>query len=165
MQMLHGGMLIAAAAGLLAGGAMRVDPYAPGDRPRGPQQIYSMPVEYGVHEAYGYTEADFRVGPTPDYVVGTDWLPGGRYDRPAPAASFIDEGLEAIRARLYAKYEIPAYEPPPAPPPPTPLQAEAAADSASEHVEIVLANHQTGGQVNDATHWSDPDAQVSEPAS
>lgn len=157
MQVLYAGMAVAAALGLTTGGVMRVDPYAPGDRPRGPQQIFSQPQAYGVHDAFAYTGAVSASNPYADYVIGTDWLPGGRYDRPYRVEAFRDESIEEMKARLYAKYDIPNFEPPP-------LETEPAPDRTGKEAQIVLADHQAGGQVNDASHWSNPDALVSEPA-
>jgi hypothetical protein len=171
MQTLYGGMVIAAAVGVLAGGAVRVDPYQLGDRPRGPQQIFSMPTEWGSQEVLGYASIEYPSGPFADHVIGTDWLPGGRHDRPYGGAAwnytadaFEIEDIETMKARLYAKYDIPLFPDPPAPPPAEAyLDAEPLPDRAAEVPQIVLADYQGRGQVYDLAHGSDPGAEVSEP--
>ena len=88
MNILYGGMAVAALAGAIAGSGIKYDPNALPDRPRGPQQIYSQAQDYSYSEIYGYAPIVYREGSVPDYVVGTDWLPGGRHSLPPLEAMF-----------------------------------------------------------------------------
>lgn len=71
--MLYQGIAAASAAGLLLGGAIK-----PTLReiagPDGPQMLAGISGDRVYRD--GYSEADFASwsGPTPDYVIGTDWL-------------------------------------------------------------------------------------------
>jgi hypothetical protein len=162
MQVLYAGMAVAAAIGALAGAGMQVDPYQLGDRPNGPQQIYSMPVEYGHHEAWAYSMIEFPSGPYADFVIGTDWLPGGRHDRPIQVsyAPYDPSDFELTKVDYYLDdLDIPS---PPAPPP-LELEAKAATDAAQEAVEIVRADHQAGSEVDDLAHGPDEAAFVGKP--
>lgn len=170
MQTLYAGMAIAAAAGALFGGAMQSNAFQANDRPRGPQQIYSMPNEYGEEEAYAYSTIEFRSGPYADFVIGTDWLPGGRHDRARQYAltSYTEpEAYEPVKVSLYSDYEMPT----PSPATYQPLryeygsvaEAKSAADAATEAVEIAPVDDEAGGQIYDLAHRADEQAFVEEP--
>ncbi len=169
MQTVYQGMVIAAAMGALTGGTIQVQHYFPGDRPGGPQQIYSVPGVHGDQEAYGYTAITFPSGPFADFVIGRDWLPGGRHDRAAQQASYtlpVYEPLPVDEADLFKKYGIWDYAAVAATPAPAPVasSAQAATDHAREAVEVIRIDSEGGGQIDDLAHRSDPGAQVSEPA-
>lgn len=172
MQVLYAGMAIAAAAGALFGGTMQSNAFMPNDRPGGPQQIYSMPNEYGEEEAYAYSTIEFRSGPYADYVIGSDWLPGGRHDtaRMYALASFPEpEAYEPTKVSLYEDYVMPT----PSPATYQPLryqyeygsvsQAKSAADAATEAVEVAPVDDEAGGQVYDLAHRTDEQAFFEEP--
>jgi hypothetical protein len=161
MNTVYGGMLIAVAAGGLLGGALQYDPFSLGDTPRGPQQILSQPRTAPSSEVYDYPSPPFVSGVVPDYVVGTDWVPGGRRTAPLTAAVFDLPPYEPPPpyAGQYA-YEEPAYAPPIAElPRPDPVT-----ESAGEIAQIALADRQGGGQIDDLAHRPDPGALIGEPA-
>ena len=170
MKTLFAGIAGAVVIGALSGGALRADPYQLGDRPRGPQQIYSLPTEEGYHEAFGYAAIEFPSGPFADFIIGTDWLPGGRHSQPVVtyAATYELEDYDTMRERLYAKYLAPYFpdfpDPPPAPAAELAIESEPAANSASEPVEIVFADDEARRQVDDLAHRTDEAALFHEPA-
>jgi len=165
MQTIYGGMLIAAAVGAITGGVIKVAPDYAGDRPLGPQQIYSQPRLYSGGESSAYGAIKYPSGAFADFVIGTDWLPGGRYNRPIEVAyAPIYEPYAPDMAALEAKYRISVDLPSPPPRETLDVQAESAADRGREAVDVIPVNSEGGGQVYDLAHGSDPDALVSEPS-
>lgn len=153
-QSLLAGIGIAVAVGAFAGGAIQVDAQQMWDRPGGPQQIYSMPEEYG-EEAYAYSTVEFPSGPFADYVVGSDWMPGGRHNRPYQTA-YGPEAFELSRVNYYVDdLDVPA--------PPSGIEAKSAAQAAQQAVEITLADRQAGRQIDNLAHGTDEAPLLDEP--
>ncbi len=148
------GIGIAVAVGAFAGGVMQVDAQQMWDRPGGPQQIYSMPEEYG-EEAYAYSTIEFPSGPFADYVVGSDWMPGGRHNR-AYQTAYGPEAFELSRANYSADdREIPA--------PLSGVEAKSAAQAGEEAVEITFADRQARRQIDNLAHGADEATLLNEP--
>ena len=143
---LYIGMAAAAVSGILLGNVLRIHPYTFYENDGGPQQVYSKARDYVSNDAEG--QILYRPGSVPGYVVGTDWLPGGRHNRPV-------------------EIEVAAIEPAPqADVPPQFIQAstaEPAPDRAGELPKISLADHQGGGQIDYLAHRADEDAVLGEP--
>ena len=160
MNTVYGGMLIAVASGALLGGALQYDPRGLDDTPRGPQQILSQDSDAVSSEVFGYSDAPIASGVVPDYVIGTDWIPGGRRSQPLTAATF----------------DLPPYEPPPPyqgqyvyeePDYARPIddlpRLDAVIDRAGQSAQIAIVHHQGGGQIDDLAHRPDPGARLGEP--
>jgi len=161
MNVVYGGMVIAAAAGALLGGGLQYDPNRLGDTPRGPQQILSQEGEYAPSAYDGSSSIDFPTGVAPDYVIGTDWLPGGRQTQPLTAAIF----------------DLPPYEPPPPyegqyvyeePSYLAPAfdlsRTDPVIDGPRQVPQVVVVDGQGGGQIDDLAHGPDPSTLVGEPS-
>jgi hypothetical protein len=85
MKIFITGAAVALASGMLLGDAMRPILWA-GDQALFPP---ADAISGGKSDSYGSADQTaYRNGPTPDYVIGTDWLgpADGRQDSPQPAA-------------------------------------------------------------------------------
>lgn len=168
----------AAVGGLLMGAAFRPSANDLHEQPTGPQIV-----------AYGAWEGDTgsaslliaRSGPTPEYVIGTDWTRPGNYQTDVAAIFDTQAYVEPVSYPLAAE-AVPAVEVS------APVRisyasldgdilhgARSAAssavdalesfdDSARQSGEVVSADDQGGRQIDDLAHGADPDAVVSEPA-
>lgn len=159
-QLLMAGIGIAATIGAFAGGAMQGDAYQLWDRPGGPQQIYSMPEEYG-EEAYAYSTIEFPSGPFADHVIGKDWLPGGRHIRPYQASYSAYDPADFELSRV--SYSVEDLNIPAPPAPPSDLEAKAATQAAQEAVEVSVTDRQAGRQIDDLAHGADEATLLDEP--
>ena len=177
--------------GLLMGAAIRPTESDLHEEPVGPQIISDGAWE-GDIAAVGSVYR--RVGPLPDYVIGTDWAHPKTYEpqiaavyEPPAAADLYSEAETYVTPASYAAAPATAIAPSPAPAvEPRRVsypsidgdvigQALAASalgsdaverleDGGAERVEVIRVDRQGGGQIDNLAHGSDPHALVGEPS-
>jgi hypothetical protein len=169
MRALFISVATAAIGGMLMGAAIRPRGSDLHDSPVGPQIIASGVSEADM-ESVSYV-ANSRRGPIPEYVIGTDWTRPKSYEVYVPAIYEVSEAERYIEPAVSVEKA--------AQPTHTQISYSAAAPSAAElgrdavetlddgggqSVEVVRADDQGRGQVDDLAHGSNPGAEVSEPA-
>lgn len=179
----------AAIGGLLMGAAIRPTESDLHEQPVGPQIVASSAWEGDVEAV---SPVYHRVGPLPEYVIGTDWAHPKTYE-PQIAAVYelpaepevYDEAEAYVMPASYAAASATAVEAEPRVEPrpvsypsidgdvvgPAPSASDNASnavesfdDGGAQHVEVIRIDRQGGRHIDDLAHGSDPYALIGEPA-
>lgn len=158
------GMVGAAAAGALFASAAGYDPASRGDLPSGPQQVLSQPTAHPTDgDAYATTSPSVGAAGNADYIIGTDWLPGGRHSPPQMAAIFDLPPLPEYEPLRYADVTMP----PVVSISDTSVElatVEAITERSDEFSQVLVADDQGGRQIDDVDHRPDPGPALGEPS-
>ena len=188
MRALYISMATAAVGGMLMGAAIRPKDSDLKEQRLAPQIIAS----HGWEADTAPVAASYRrVGPVPEYVIGTDWSRpktqepqiAAVYELPAEPESYSEPQIDVAPVSLAAApamaVEAPRLAPERASYPSitgdvigrAPSAADNARDAVesfddggAERVEVIRADHQGRGQIDNLAHGSDPYALIGEPA-